>query len=247
MMLRTERVNRASKLPLYHQVYEILRGKILRREWGSGDMLPSEQELCEQYNVSRTTVRQVMGRLDNEGLIERHRGCGTFVARPTVEQNMERIVSFTDDMRERGLRPGTRVLCSELIAAPDDIAESLEVPPGEELARLVRLRLADGEPMAIEESLLVHRYCKGVLAGDYAVEPLREVLDRTYGLSLVRAKQTIRAILADREQRRLLDIDAKAALLFIERVSYSQDDVPVEFLRIYSRGDRYALHNELIG
>ena len=239
-----ERIDRYSPLPLYHQLYEILRHSIDSGEWQPGDMIPPESELTEHFQVSRTTVRQVLDMLVNEGMIYRQRGRGSFVAHPTVEQALVRIISFTDDMRQRGCRPGTRVLSSDLIPAPADIAHKLKVEPGEELARLKRLRLADGEPMSVEESFLVHRYCPGVLDGDYARNPLREAL-LGYGIRWLHAKQTIRAIVAPNELIRMLSLEPKAALLFIERVSYSQQHTPVEFLRIYYRGDRYILYNEL--
>jgi len=238
-------IDRSSKLPLYHQLYQILRGDIVRGEWQPGDMIPPESELIEQYQLSRTTVRQVLDMLSNEGLIYRQQGRGTFVAHPTVEQALVRIISFTEDMRQRGVRPGTEVLSSGLIPAPQDIAEKLEIAPGEEMARLERLRLADGEPMSIEESHLVHRYCPGVLEGDYASNPLREALERDYGIRWSHARQTIRAISASRNLARLLSVPPHSALLYIERVSYSQQNTPVEFLRIYYRGDRYTLYSEL--
>jgi GntR family transcriptional regulator len=238
---------RDSKLPIYHQLYEILRYNILHGEWQPGDMLPPESELIERYKVSRITVRQALETLVNEGLIYRQQGRGTFVAQPTVAQGLVRIISFTEDMRQRGLEPGTRLLFAGLAPAPPEIAEQLNIEPGEELACLERLRLANGEPMSVEESYLVHRYCPGVLQGDYAASPLREALERKHGLRLVRARQLIRASLASNKLARLLSIRTKAALLFIERVSYSQQHVPVEFLRIYYRADRYALYNELQG
>ena len=243
--IRMKDIDRGSKLPLYHQLYEILRDSIVRGEWKPGDMIPPEPELIRHYGVSRTTVRQVLDILVNDGLIYRQQGRGTFVAHPTVEQALVRIISFTEDMRQRGFVPGTRVLSSGLLPAPAEIASELGVEPGEELARLERLRLADGEPMSIEESYLVHRYCPGVLAGDYGSNPLREALERGYGIRWVRAKQVIRAILAPAAMAQLLALPATSALLCIERVSYSQHNVPVEFLRIFYRGDRYALHNEL--
>ena len=242
-----DRINRHSKLPLYHQLYVILRSSILRGQWQPGDMLPPESELIARYEVSRTTVRQVLDMLVNEGLIYRQRGRGTFVAHPTVEQSLLRIISFTDDMRQRGCEPGTRVLLSALVPAPGEIAAKLEVEEGAELARLDRLRLADGEPMSIEESYLVHRYCPGVLEGDYTSTPLRETLDLKYGIRWSRAKQVIRAITATDRFADLLSITPGAALLHIERVSYSQQNTPVEFLCIYYRGDRYSLYSELQG
>ncbi len=242
-----ERINRSSKLPLYQQLYEIVRGDILGGRWQPGDMLPPESELIETYEVSRTTVRQVLDMLVNEGLIYRQRGRGTFVAHPTLEQTMVRIVSFTEDMRQRGFEPSTEVLFSGVVPAPEEVANALEIGAGEELARLERLRLADGEPMSIEESNLVHRYCPGVLEGDYASTPLREALERECGIRWSRARQIIRAIPAPSRLARLLSVKPSAALLYIERVSYSQQNVPVEFLRIYYRGDRYSLYTELQG
>lgn len=238
-------INRRSKLPYYQQLYEILRNKIARSDWKPGDVLPSEAELVELYQVSRNTVRQVLELLVKEGLIYRHRGRGTFVAHPTLEQAMVRIISFTEDMRQRGFEPGTRVLSARLTPADGEIASKLQVAAGEPLASLERLRLADGEPMSIEASHLVHRYCPGVLEHDYARQPLREILERDYGIRLVHASQVIRAIPASREKAALLEIRFRSPLLFIERISYSQDDVPVEFLRIYYRADRYSLYNEL--
>ena len=240
-----DRINRTTKVPYYQQLYEILRGKIARREWKPGDLIPPESELIRQYAVSRNTVRQVLDMLVKEGLLYRHRGRGSFVAHPTVEQTLVRIVSFTEDMHQREFEPGTRVMASSLMRAPADIAEKLNVAPGEELAHLKRLRLADDEPMSIEESYLVHRFCPGVLKGNYAKRALRQVLARDYSIRLVRAKQVIRAVAASPEHARVLEIKPKAPLLLVERVSFSQKDVPVEFLRIYYRADRYSLYNEL--
>lgn len=236
---------RDSKLPIYHQLYEILRANIVNGNWQPGDMLPSESELIEQYSVSRVTVRQAFDALVNEGLVNRQRGRGTFVAQPTVEQGINRIISFTEDMRQRNYKPGTQILAAELIPAPADIAARLEIEPETELARLERLRLADEQPMSIEQSHLVHRYCPGILQADYAREPLRELLETKYGIRLVRATQVIRAITASPKLAARLGVAPGAALLFIERVTYSDQNIPVEFLRLYHRGDRYALYNEL--
>jgi GntR family transcriptional regulator len=238
-------INRQSKMPLHEQLYEILRSSIQRGDWEVGEMIPTEPELIEQYEVSRITVRQALNRLVNEGLIYRQQGRGTFVAEPTLEQGLTRIISFTEDMHQRGLVPGTHVLFEGLVPAPDDIADQLQVSAGEELARLERLRLANQKPMSIEESYLVHRYCPAVLEYDYSETPLREILQRQYDVRIVRARQTIRAVIATPEQAELLGSEGPASLLFVERVSYSQHNIPIEFLRIHYRGDRYTLYNEL--
>jgi len=240
-------INRNSKLPLYHQVYEILREDILKDQLKPGEMLQPESELVQRFNVSTVTIRQALDMLNQEGLIFRERGRGTFVSQPTLEQGLIRIISFTEDMRNRGLTPGTEVLSAQLIPAPGNIAEKLDIPTNEEIAFIERLRLANGEPLSIEESYLIHRYCPGILQYNYASESLRGILKKIFGIRLVRANQTIRAISAPPKLAHLLSIQSNAPLLFFERVSYSDRGVPIEFLRIYYRGDRYSLHNELQG
>jgi GntR family transcriptional regulator len=240
-------LNPKSKLPLYQQLFELIHDRIATGEWKPGDIIPPESELVERYSVSRITVRKVLDMLAREGLIVRERGRGTFVAHPRLEHAMTRIVSFTDDMRRRGHEPGTRILFSGLVPAPAAIAKELGVGEGEELARIDRLRLADGEPMCVEQSYLVHRYLPGILEHDFSARSLREVKVQKYGIRWSRARQTIRAILAPSELSHALSVRANAPLLYIERVSYSQHDIPVEYLRVYYRADRYILYNELSG
>jgi GntR family transcriptional regulator len=238
-------IDRASRLPYYQQLYEILRRCITSGDWRPGDRVPSESELIVEFKVSRITIRQVLDMLVREGLIYRERGRGSFVSHPTLEKNMERIVSFTDDMRQRGFRPGTRILAAEILAAPSDIADRLQIAAGQELIRLERLRLADGEPLSIEESFLIHAQTPGLLERDLENSPLREVLVRDYGIRWIRAKQVIRGGVASAATAHLLGVKANAALLIVERVSYSQLDIPAEFLRIQYRADRYAFYLEL--
>ena len=240
-------LNPKSLLPLYHQLFEILHHEITAGRWKPGDLIPPESELVSRYGVSRITVRKVLEMLAREGLIVRERGRGTHAAHPRLEHAMTRIVSFTDDMRQRGFEASTRLLFSGLMPAPESIARALGIEEGTELARLDRLRLADGQPMCVEQSYLVHRYLPGILRHDFSTRSLREVKVREYGIRWSRARQTIQAILAPAELARVLGLKPRAPLLYIERVSYSQEDVPVEFLRVYYRADRYILYNELSG
>ena len=218
-------INRQSKLPLYQQLYEVLRGNITRGEWKPGDLIPAESELIEQYGVSRITVRQVLDMLVQEGLIYRQRGRGTFVAHPAVEQVLQRLVSFTDDMRQRGFAPSTRP-CPPASCPRRRISPGSCRSPGEELAHIQRLRLADGEPMSIEDSYLVHRLCPASCSTTSSRIPLRELIDRLYGIRWERARQVIRAINATRALAEILSVRPNAALLFIERVSFSEQGVP---------------------
>jgi GntR family transcriptional regulator len=241
-----DQINRYLKIPFYQQIYKILRNKILSGEWKPGDLIPAESELTAQYQVSRNTIRDVMDMLVNDGLIYRQRGRGSFVSQPSMEQGLNRLINFTEDMRQRDLRPSSVVLSAELNPAPEEIARKLDIPAGEELGLLRRLRLANDEPISVEESNIIHRCCPGYLTRhDYSIASLRDALVQDYGIAWERAEQTIRAVNASRELAHTLKIEYRGALLFIERVSYTDRGIPVEFLRIYYRGDRYSLLNEL--
>ncbi len=238
-------ISQSTRVPYYYQLYQILLRQIQEGIWKPDEILPTEAELQDRYDLSRSTVRQAMDMLVNDGLIYRQRGKGTFVAKPTINQNMNRIVSFWEDMQHRGFEPSTKVLSSEVIQASPDAAEILDIKSGDELASLVRLRLADGEPMSIEHTLLVHQYCSGVMQDDYANSSLRQMLEQKYNIRLTYARQKVRAVPASKTLADDLMVEQNSPLLYIERVSYSDQDIPIEFLRIYHRGDRYTFFTEL--
>lgn len=240
-------LNRNSKVPLYHQLYELLRGAIVTGRWPPGTMVPPESELQDRFQVSQITVRQALENLVNEGLIFRQRGRGTFVAQPQIETSLSRIINFTEDMRQRGYRPGSRLVHAGIASASPSIAEKLQIPAGSEIAQLNRLRYADGVPLSIEESTLVHELCPGILLGDYEVNSLRERLQQHYGLQISRAKQSIRALNANEKQAQLLSINVRDALLGLERISFTQHGLPLEYLKVYYRADRYVLFTDLQG
>ena len=242
-----QQINQSSALPLYSQLYEILHELILRKAWRPGEMIPAESELIEQYKVSRITVRRVLEMLVKEGLVYRQRGRGTFVAHPALEHALTRIVSFTEDMRQRGFAPGNKLLYTGLLAADQEVAGKLQVPLGEELVQVDRLRLADGEPMCVEQSFLIHRYVPGILQYDFVANSLRDIKSKCYGIRWVRAMQNIRAIVCPAHLQVHLGVKARTPLLFIERISFSQHHIPMEYLKAYYRADRYSLYNELSG
>lgn len=240
-------LNRNSKVPLYFQLYEILRTAIVGGKWPPGTTVPPESELQKKYQVSQITVRQALDNLVKDGLVYRQRGRGTFVAQPAIETGLSRIISFTEDMHQRGYAPSSRLIYAGIIGASARTAEKLMIQPGDELAQINRLRFADGQPLSIEKSSLVHALVHGALEGDYEINSLREIIAKRYGLHLTRAKQSIRALNASEEQAQHLSMPSKAALLEIERVSYTQEDVPIELLTIYYRADRYVLFTDLQG
>lgn len=234
-----------SQISYYRQLYTILRREIMHGVWKPGQRMPSEAELIVAYGVSRITVRQAFDLLVNDGLVYRRRGSGTYVSVPLIEHGLNRIISFSEDMQRRGLHPGTQVIAAHLEPASEEIAVRLDIEPGTELAVLERLRLADGEPMSVEKSHLIYNQCHGLLDIDFSTTLLHEALRDRYGIRLTRANQAVRAVAADKVMAGRLRVHTGAPLFYIERVSFRQAGIPIEFLQIYHRGDRYVLYNEL--
>ncbi len=231
-----------SSEPFYIQIKNYLQLQIQTGAYPVGARLPSERELAEQFNVSRMTARQALLLLGREGLIYTRVGKGTYVSPPKFDQDLDALRSFTEEMREHGVEPSSRVLEAVLRPAEADVAAQLGIAPGAEIVVLSRVRLADGKPLAIETTHLAHQACPGILEGhDFSRESLYSVLRREYGWVLVWADQIIEARLPQPHERRLLGIDRQTPVLSIRRTTYSRHDLPVEFVYSIYRGDQYQM------
>src|SRR5512139_759824 len=162
---------------------------MLGGEWLPGTQVPSERELCEQYAISRITVRQALAALVTEGRLIRTQGRGTFVASPRIEQQLTQLTGFTQDMQARGKRPSAQVLEAGSISALPTVARALRINVGQSVIMLKRLRLADGEPVAIETAYLLESRCQGLLQEELATRSLYDILTKKYKLKPVRAMQ----------------------------------------------------------
>lgn len=231
-------------VPLYAEVKEGIRDMIERRGLKPGDRLPAEHELIRRFRVSRLTVVRAVRDLQVEGLVARHQGRGTFVARSGVQVDLQRLKSFTEDMRVRGLRPGGRILEWSTIPVPTDVAQAFRAKRATPVLRIVRLRYANGEPIGIHESFLAPDLTIPRDALERAGS-LYIVLATTHRLRLEEADETIAAVTATTGEARLLEVPRGAPLLRVERISYSQTRQPVEVARMLYRGDRYQYFTRL--
>ncbi|HYF90910.1 MAG TPA: BadF/BadG/BcrA/BcrD ATPase family protein [Symbiobacteriaceae bacterium] len=232
-------------VPLYYQIRKYLLDAIESKQLSPGDRAPSERELTERFGVSRLTVRQAMTELETQGYLHRIQGKGTFVAAPKFEQPLAALSSFTEDMRRRGLVPGAEVLSAELTAAGRRVGEALGLEYTAPVFRLERLRLADGEPMALEVSHVDARICPGLPGCDFNHQSLYQVLQDRFGLVLTRATQSLEAVAADAYEAAILHVREGTPLMQIERVARRSDDRRVEYVRSLYRGDRYRFVAEL--
>jgi GntR family transcriptional regulator len=209
-----------------------------------GDAIPSERHLAGDLGVSRLTVRAALDDLVREGYLVRRRGAGTFVAEPKVAKGMT-ISSFSDDMRQRGLAPGSRTLDLHVVPAGARLGRILHVSPAEPVIVAKRLRLADGEPMAIELLHVRESLLPGLTATDLEEDSFYELLPRRYGIEIVGGEQTIEPTVTDEEESATLGVPLHSPALLFERITRAPDGEVVEFTVSTYRGDRYRIVHEL--
>lgn len=233
----------AARVPKYYRLKQELRQEISQLPPGSA--IATERLLSGRFGVSRTTVRQALQELAVEGLLRRFQGRGTFVAPPKLTQTLQ-LTSYTEDIAATGRRPASRLLDVTVVPAPADVAERLELAPGEPVQRLERLRLADEEPMAVEAVHLDAGRFGGIGAAMDHGASLYRVLRETYGVALVRAEETIETVLASPAEAALLETGTGLPLLLLTRTSWDERGRPVEYVRSLYRGDRYRFVANLV-
>jgi GntR family transcriptional regulator len=240
------RLNRESPVPLYHQLKEAFKRQIEQGILKPHDRLPAERELEEFYSISRMTARRALSELEAEGYIYRQQGKGSFVAEPKLRQGLLKLTSFTDDMRQRGMTPGARVLDIKLIDDEDKLRQKFRAERGERFVRIQRIRLANGEPMALETSFIRHKFCPGLEKFDFTDRSLYKTLREEYNLYLSYADQTIEVKLADEYEEELLHVRQGAPMWVMERTTYLEDnETVIEYVHSIYRGDRYKLYAKL--
>jgi len=221
----------------YQEIERWLRRRVRRS--APGDPLPSESELAARYRVSRMTARQAVQNLAAEGLVQRRRGAGTFVAPRPIHRHEGALMSFTEDMRQRGMKASSRLLQAGLRAATSADVDALRLPGAARVVAISRLRLADGVPMAIEHAALPAE-CAGVLADDLETGSLHESLVARGRVPSI-SRSWIRARLATAVESRLLEIPRRSALLVERRIIYDTDELPLEHTQTAYNADTYAI------
>ncbi len=233
------RIEKDSSVPIYAQVERLILDLIGRGTFSPGRRLPSERELADRLGISRMTVRTAISNLVADEFLYSVSGKGTFVSNPKLRQDLLVLTSFTEDMRRRGMRPGARLLDLRVVRkTPPKVYESLRLPEDSALIRVHRLRLADGEPMCIETSHLPHPEFPWLLHEDLESGSLYQILE-SRGVDLRRAEQRLEAGVARGREAKLLTIPPGAPVLHIERVTYTDGNRPIEYVRSIYRGDRY--------
>lgn len=210
----------------------------------AGEAFPPERQLAQQLGVSRMTLRRAIDELVARGAARRRPGAGVFAIGPKLDQGLV-ASSFTEDMRARGMQPGARTLAFDVSAAGPRIGRQLQLPDEEEIVTVTRLRLADDEPLALEELSIPRKLLPNLQAADLDDRSFYGLLYEQCGITVAESVQTIEPTVLDSQEARDLGVAEHSPALLFERTSKSSAGRPVEYVRSVYRGDRYKIRTEL--
>jgi GntR family transcriptional regulator len=222
---------------LYAQVESVLASEITSRSFKAGNRIPTEDNLMARFGVSRITVRRAIQNLVSRGLVEIRRGRGTFVAAPKITQELTQLSGFVEDMHALGRKATARLIDKKIVTASEGVARQLAVAKGTRVMRIQRVRLGDGIPISFDETYLPLEIGKKIITNNLAVHPIFSLLERKYSIPLVEAEYRLEAVAAEPDIAAAMHIEAGSPMFLIERTSYSTAARPVDYEKLYYRGD----------
>ena len=231
-------INKNSPVPIYHQLEEYIKQQIENGVLAEESVIPSEREFAERFQISRMTVRQAINNLVSEGYLNRQKGRGTFVTKKKVEQELQGMTSFTEDMLSRGMNPSSILLSFQILPADKKTALALRIEETDSIYKIKRIRLADGAPMALETAYIPVEIVPG-LTEENSNLSLYQYIEENLALLISEATQEIEAATADLLDSETLEIKFGDPILLIERISYLQGGIPFELVKSTFRADRY--------
>jgi Transcriptional regulators len=244
-LFKNDILTESNDMPFYQKILTFIRHQIQSGTLKPGDMLPPESELCNIYGVSRTTIRLAMDQLAEEKLITRQRGKGSYISNPKLQRNLNHLYSFTEDMKNMGLNPYSKIIESCLIKNTGNISEILKLSPDSDIFKLVRIRYADKEPILLETSYIPYYLCSGILQEDFTTVSLYSMLQFKFKLQLSRAVETYEAIKLDKNTAKLLGCSPSSSAFNIHRTGYLDSGIPYEYTNSSVRSDKCIFTLEL--
>lgn len=226
------------RLPLYCKLADIIEEKIDSGVWQKGMMIPSERELCKQYDMSRITVRNAIDGLVRQGKLEKVQGKGTFVQSKTIIQDLGNVYSFSREMEKQGKISSTMLVCREMLTATAKVAHALGIKEHDQVIYIERLRCAENVPIMLEKSYFPKETCGYVWEIDLDCQSLYKTLEEKYGVVINKAVETFKACELNSYECKLLKCPPKQYGLLVKRTSYSNDRV-ICYSSIVSKGDAF--------
>ena len=247
MFFANRSINKNTPIPLYYQLKEIILDEIKKGNLEPEDCIPTEKELSEIFEISRTTIRQAIIELVKDGYLYRIKGKGTFVSKPKITQDfMMKLETFDEQIKRIGLIPSTKVLEIKIIDATEEAISVLGLPLNEKVIKLTRLRFANDEPIVIVETYLPYNICSLILQHNMEEESLYEVLSKKTETRIYRVIRTVEAIVAGQYESNLLQIKKGYPIQLFTTIGYNQMGKPIEYSIARYRGDRNQFTVEII-
>jgi GntR family transcriptional regulator len=230
---------KGNQVPAYQKIQSAIRKRIESGISKAGDAVESERELAKIHQVSLMTARHALASLEREGLVERRRGVGTFVASPKIHFN--KLMSFTEQLAVRGLVAGSKILVARVVCDEPEVSARLLLPPNDGMIKLERLRHAAEEPFSLETCYLAAADFPNLLQAPLSRESLFQTLERKYNVTLGHADEEIDAAAADARTAELLSIPRRSPVLRIRQLIYSTKGKPLMYVVGFYRSDRHNL------
>jgi len=234
-------LNKNNPEPLYRQLYSRLAEQIISGEIKAGERIPPERELADFLNVSRITARQAIDALVESGMVYREQGRGTFVAEPKM-RGVIGFTSFSEEMIARGMQPSSIVITQELVTVGERLQRALKIGPEEQALHLVRVRLANGKPVALQASYLPQRLCPGLENEPIGSQSLYSILREKYYINPTWTEAEVEAVQASAEEAHELQIDKNDPVLVIKGITFTESFEVVESVRTVYRSKGLAIY-----
>ncbi len=238
-------IDKSSPVPLYFQISEAMSEGIKKERLPANTRIPPEEQLAHIFGVSKMTMRQALGKLVSDGILVRKKGSGTFISEKKIEREATQLVGFYEDSKKKGLKPSSRVIEKKVIKAETKLMEKLNLKAGDGIIKIIRVRLANETPLAVNYAYIPEKYCPGLLNEDLSEGSLSALVEEEYNLSVAYAVQSLHAVKATPYEASLLNISVGDPILAMERTMYDGQKWPVCHFENSFRGDKYAFSSIL--
>lgn len=237
-------INRDSNQKLYFQLYEIFKKKIESNEWAIGSMIPTEEELCKMFDVSRATVRTSVLELVRHGYLKRHPGRGTFVLKNVISDGLSMSTNFNEFLLEEGTQLLTNVLAQTVMMPIDDLDIRLDIQKDKHVIYIKRLRLIDSRPVLLQETYIPYHICPLLLEEEIGHQSIFSLFENKYGIKITKAKNYIEITFLNNEEARLVGLNEGSPAVLLNQYFYSGDTLVI-YTRSIKRTDSYNFLMEL--
>lgn len=224
-------------MPIHIQLREIIREKIEDGEYKQGDMIPSEREMAKTYGINRMTVKNAIDGLVREGLLFKVQGKGTYVLNRKVKKDLQVLTGLSASMKEKGIKPASKVMVKEVLDDYEEVNKKLNLPINKEVFRLLRLRLGNDEPSALEDTYIPYERFKDILEVNFEMISLYDYFE-SKGVKIDKSYETLTIVKANHREAKLLSIPVDTSIFLFEYLTYDDKGNIVEYTKSYTRGDK---------